>query len=638
MIVVIFNGILQFLLFSSYFNRVQCFLHNRVLKPLPFTRDSTILGTNNEDTRDSWYSKDAKSLGFSISSVEVYENIEGKLRGIRAMSSISENDIIVTVPAHLALETTNNRPPSPFPDFVSQKLWEKSKWDQRLAFMLLFEIKGKASNSESKFWIDKLPTAFSTPFYWNQDILKELHYQPIVNKVVDQRNQWKVLYDTWKQSSKGGIEVSYSEFVWALECINSRAFSGTYEGSSASERRSLFLFTGLLTLIWPVLHLGSPEQAISAAVSVGVSIVVRDFFLSKVLNLKRYVFCPFIDMFNHNSNSRSDVSYNYFQNHFEVRSQQYQQGDQVFISYGKQSNDRLLQYYGFVEQDNPNDVYDFGISIIELIFKYADEIKTQGIILPESPSPSDRLRVLADCLSSIAIRQQNQALRPQSNSFGVSNDDFGEIEITESDKIEKEIGQEKTSEGGGPITMAVSADKLTSKIIRNRMPTGAELVSQNRIISMFDDISVRILRGFFASPSDWEKISSFSSGGEVMTALRETFSKDDECRLAEALKCIADIEKNKLPTSLSEDKALLADAKAKQASPRDSSSSVGSIKDNKGFSKASRNQAEAAVEGNTGTGWDPSGAFKNSLATAISFRIEKKNILEEAITAYYASK
>lgn len=32
---------------------------------------------------------------------------------------------------------------------------------------------------------------------------------------------------------------------------------------------------------------------------------------------------------------------------------------QVFISYGTQTNTSLLQYYGFTEQGNPNDAYQF---------------------------------------------------------------------------------------------------------------------------------------------------------------------------------------------------------------------------------------------------------------------------------------
>lgn len=33
------------------------------------------------------------------------------------------------------------------------------------------------------------------------------------------------------------------------------------------------------------------------------------------------------------------------------------QGEQVFISYGPQGNDSLLQFYGFVEAGNPHDTY-----------------------------------------------------------------------------------------------------------------------------------------------------------------------------------------------------------------------------------------------------------------------------------------
>lgn len=32
-------------------------------------------------------------------------------------------------------------------------------------------------------------------------------------------------------------------------------------------------------------------------------------------------------------------------------------GDHAFLSYGKVSNDDLLQYYGFVERQNPSDTY-----------------------------------------------------------------------------------------------------------------------------------------------------------------------------------------------------------------------------------------------------------------------------------------
>lgn len=40
-----------------------------------------------------------------------------------------------------------------------------------------------------------------------------------------------------------------------------------------------------------------------------------------------------------------------------VASQSYSRGQQVFMSYGSQSNDALLQLYGFVEDRNPADRY-----------------------------------------------------------------------------------------------------------------------------------------------------------------------------------------------------------------------------------------------------------------------------------------
>lgn len=35
----------------------------------------------------------------------------------------------------------------------------------------------------------------------------------------------------------------------------------------------------------------------------------------------------------------------------------YKPGQQVFVSYGTQTNDSLMQFYGFAEDNNPQDVY-----------------------------------------------------------------------------------------------------------------------------------------------------------------------------------------------------------------------------------------------------------------------------------------
>lgn len=69
---------------------------------------------------------------------------------------------------------------------------------------------------------------------------------------------------------------------------------------------------------------------------------------------------PMVDMMNHSCEVKSDLSYDFFRDDYiVVSSGDVEKGDQVMMNYGNQSNDTLLQFYGFVEEDNPNDVYVF---------------------------------------------------------------------------------------------------------------------------------------------------------------------------------------------------------------------------------------------------------------------------------------
>lgn len=79
------------------------------------------------------------------------------------------------------------------------------------------------------------------------------------------------------------------------------------------------------------------------------------------ISLKRYALAPGVDFCNHRGDATADVSFEYFKERFVVRSKEaLESGEQVYISYGQRDNDKLLQYYGFVEDKNPNDVYVFG--------------------------------------------------------------------------------------------------------------------------------------------------------------------------------------------------------------------------------------------------------------------------------------
>lgn len=578
---------------------------------------------------ESWSTEDAQLYGIDAKNVAVGLIGSDNIRGVQAIQEIKENDIIITVPANIALETANNRPPTPFPTFISQEIWGKSMWDQRLAFKLLHEINinSKKSN-ELKYWIDRLPQEYSTTYYWDDKSLNELQYPALVSKVKAQRQQWTQLYQACKTSSTEFSVITMKSFVAALECVNSRAFSGTYEGSSASERQALFFFTGMLTLLWPILHLGSPEQAISAAISVGVSIVVRDFFLSKVLNLKRYVVCPYIDMLNHDSNSQSDVSYNYFQNQFEVSTKKsYSIGDQVFISYGKQSNDRFLQYYGFVEADNPSDVYDYGIGVLEVLLKYGDALQTRfPTEFPSSPTPTERLQILAGALRNTNVKQQSSG---QISTFGVDADESNGVLDVNGGAVEGAAAKATAN--------SVTADKLNFKILRRRTS------GSNDIIGRFDDISVRIIRGFFAYSQDWEMLSQLPDS-ELMIKLGTSLPNSSEGFLKRVLKTLAQLELESMPTSLNEDLTLLEELKNGDtlrkgtADPLKGGNAKSSIENSRPSKKTGfSNEKSSVLKESKATKelprWDPSGIYKDRDITAISFRIEKKKLLNEVISS-----
>lgn len=79
------------------------------------------------------------------------------------------------------------------------------------------------------------------------------------------------------------------------------------------------------------------------------------------------------------------VSYAYFRSAIVATAgKAFQEGEQVFISYGNQTNDRLLQFYGFVEEDNPNDAY--------IVCNAVSKLRRQG--LPGADFTSPRLQWL----------------------------------------------------------------------------------------------------------------------------------------------------------------------------------------------------------------------------------------------------
>ncbi|GKY95113.1 hypothetical protein MPSEU_000475200 [Mayamaea pseudoterrestris] len=277
-----------------------------------------------------------------------------------ASSKLPAASILLTVPATVAL--TVESPGSGSDDTSVNELLGNDKdempWYIQMAIYLhkLDHIDSRKNSQglDMRPWLDSLPRALNTPIHWTN--LKELQYEYMDQTVQRQEREWKRYY---RQLSPSLSTLTWDSFLWATDMARSRAFSGAYTGSAFNPL--IYAFTLLLVTIYVGMGLGTLEQAANGAGVVVCASILRDFVIPKLTKTRRYVICPMIDMTNHQSmQSQALVSFEYFENAYSLAldaSSQVVPGDQVYISYGTRSNDQLLQYYGFVEVDNPHDVY-----------------------------------------------------------------------------------------------------------------------------------------------------------------------------------------------------------------------------------------------------------------------------------------
>lgn len=570
----------------------------------------------------SWIGGDDDKIKIDGVSQAVFS--DGGLRGVVATKDVgvrsgtsealSASLPLVTIPANLAIEVTNARPPTPFPKFVAQQFWEGCLWDQRLAFYLLYESKVLREQSEKSAWIRQLPSSYSTPYSWNDELLNELQYPSLMNRVARQRKDWTTFFDKWQTSASEtkGAEfldsgIKYNDVLWALQTVNSRAFSGAYEGSSADQRQQLLLFTGALTLVWPLAGLGTWEQSLSAAIAVALSIFLRDVLTSSSISnaaLKRYVICPFIDMFNHRSGCVSDVSYNYFANQFELRTEGYKRGEQVYLSYGRQTNDRLLQYYGFVDKGNRFDNYDFNVNVVELLLAKADDMTTAG----SAPVPSSATLSAEERLQTIASALQQTEVT-DSTYLGTRR-----VTNTRGNKVPVRLYRQPPS------------SLFDGKAAEEEDDEGVIMISPGiqttvGLLARFDDVTVRALRALFATEEEWKSFGALRN----MEPLSKPLSATTEEAVASALRSLCRLELETKPTSLQQDRQLFEEI-----------SRSGGRKSKKGKEKGfgDRGQGQNDMAAAEPAPMDPSGIFKDAYLSAVAFRIEKKALLSDAAMGY----
>eukprot|EP00599_Poterioochromonas_sp_BG-1_P011777 CAMPEP_0173159406 /NCGR_PEP_ID=MMETSP1105-20130129/17107_1 /TAXON_ID=2985 /ORGANISM="Ochromonas sp., Strain BG-1" /LENGTH=254 /DNA_ID=CAMNT_0014077867 /DNA_START=814 /DNA_END=1578 /DNA_ORIENTATION=+ len=228
---------------------------------------------------------------------------------------------------------------------------------------------------------------------------------------------------------------------------------------------------------------------------------------------------------------------------------------ELLINYGFQSNDRFLLNYGFIEENNPHDIYDFDQNIIELLLELDKNENTDQVNIPappSSPSPEERIRFLSTLFYSLAPVDVNASDRNKIN-----------------DDAQRQQRQQKTSKA---LIDRSEENKRTVKYHRtkpqqsigNAETTTARMQNgKSGVKEHFDGITNSILLALYSSPEEWKQLfpSSLSSQGllDLTTANQyyqkiQQFSFNSESikRVEDILRIIIKQELSSKPTTLEE--------------------------------------------------------------------------------------
>lgn len=279
------------------------------------------------------------------------------LRGMAASGPIKAEEQLISVPRATAI-TLAPKQNCPFPDFVDVEYWKNSPWYVKMGLMLLHHV-SLGAKSPLQPYIAQLPQVADSPVNWSDAKIQMLQYPYLIQEVKQQQALWDELYAGLVRTSRGrgAASVPKAQFYWALSMVRSRTFSGPYIGSTLNDRVRLAAVVAALGVANTALGLADVQTTLSAVIAVGVFNILYELILSR--SLKQYAMSPVIDLCNHSCAVRAEVAYDYFRDAYSVvAGRDYAPGEQVFISYGEsQSNDSLMQYYGFSEPGNAADAY-----------------------------------------------------------------------------------------------------------------------------------------------------------------------------------------------------------------------------------------------------------------------------------------
>ncbi|KAL3932688.1 MAG: hypothetical protein SGBAC_010731 [Bacillariaceae sp.] len=364
--------------------------------------------------------------------------------------------------------------------FADRKPFRALPWYAQFSLYLhkLNKISSRKAETDLKPWLESLPTTFDTPIRWKKQQRDEwLQYQHMSESVDRQQEAWTDFYQKVNAALDGSTGIiSWEDFLLGCEIARSRAFSGGYTGTPFNPL--IYAFTLVLVSTYAGLGLGSLEQAANGAALVFCASVLRDFVVPKLFKTKKYVICPIIDMANHQSlGASANVAYEFFSDAYSLSaSQAIPSGKEVYISYGERSNDQLLQYYGFVEPNNPNDIY-----VMPPIREWDIGALEEAVGTPFAPGRLGKLE-RAGLLGKTAAEVSAASAASAAASGSGDGDGDGDEATTDGAEDDDANGNPR---GGVVLTRAAGIDLAALQGLRALVSTDAEWEASGEAVGNF---------------------------------------------------------------------------------------------------------------------------------------------------------
>eukprot|EP00282_Hemiselmis_andersenii_P044387 CAMPEP_0172076296 /NCGR_PEP_ID=MMETSP1043-20130122/16424_1 /TAXON_ID=464988 /ORGANISM="Hemiselmis andersenii, Strain CCMP441" /LENGTH=385 /DNA_ID=CAMNT_0012737123 /DNA_START=73 /DNA_END=1227 /DNA_ORIENTATION=+ len=273
------------------------------------------------------------------------------LRGIRADRAIPANTTLIDFPLASCL-VVGDQQPCPMPEFVHPAYWESAKLHERLALLLLSE-KRKGKRSLYEGWIRELPTGYDNHIArWSDQELKLLRDPRLAEEAMWQKSAIDAMHEGFTRRCPN-ITVTVDEFRWAMDSVLSRSFVGQIpserEACDTHGAKRLRAQVAMALLM----RLGRKLPRVTHRLSVMFP-RMRKYFQGTKLSTQLLLLEPIIDMANHKTTAKTDVSYDKGRDRvtFKTR-EEWGEGEQVFVCYGAKASSSLLLSYGFLEPSNP---------------------------------------------------------------------------------------------------------------------------------------------------------------------------------------------------------------------------------------------------------------------------------------------